>query len=113
MMRTADYSADDLVFPLGWGLKADGSRLPRLDGFLDSQVGDIQTVLDVSRGDFKLNGLAGLHVDLRRLKVIFFHHNLDRLVGWRLVLTAATYKTKNWQKHQQEDFFHIRSELGG
>ena len=58
MMGAADYTTSDPVFALRRCNKVYGSDLAGLNRLFDTQVGDIQTVLDISSGYIQLYGLA-------------------------------------------------------
>lgn len=88
MMGAADHTALHFIFTLGGSGKRDGCGFSWLHRFLDTKLWDIKAVLNVERSGINFHSGSGLYADHRRIKAVFFHHDLD-VLGRTALLVAS------------------------
>src|SRR5262249_3150670 len=73
VMRSADDVAFYFVFAFLWGRKCDDCRLAGLDRFVNTEVRNVEPVLNVGCRDFQGDRLAVLYTDFPWINAVFLH----------------------------------------
>lgn len=93
VVNAADGAALHRVFALSRRFEGNNRGLARINRGVDAKIGNVQAVLYVHGGDFKLDVVTTLNPDYRRLNLILLHYHLD-VLGRRLPGTAGQQQEK-------------------
>jgi len=92
-MRAANYSAFHHEFALNSWRECDGRRMPRLHWLFDTHIGNVKSVLYVSRSHIQRDGLSVLYMDHRGLNAVLTHDYID-VLGGTFALVASCCEEK-------------------